>query len=57
MMNDFTTLTNKIIGELVTVQQTYDPLQVPKQTLDDITEWVGLIALAKTEQIKGLLNQ
>lgn len=56
-MTKFEELTNTVVGELVQVQQTYDPLQVPKKTLDDITEWVGLIALAKTEQIKGLLNQ
>ena len=53
--NKFTVQTNLVISELQTVTQTYDPLQVPQQTLKDITKWVGLVSQAQIERIRECL--
>lgn len=55
-MNDFTEQTNLIIGELSTVTQTYDPLQVPQQTIEDITKWLGIVAQAQIERLRGIID-
>ena len=55
-MNDFTEQTNLIIGELSTVTQTYDPLQVPQQTIEDITAWLGIVAQAQIERLRGIID-
>lgn len=56
MENNFTEQTNLIIGELSTVTQTYDPLQVPQQTLEDIARWVGMVSQAQIERLRGLID-
>ena len=56
MLNNFTEQTNLIIGELTTVTQTYDPLQVPQQTLEDIAKWVGMIGQAQIERLRGIID-
>ena len=56
MENNFTEQTNLIIGELSTVTQTYDPLQVPQQTLGDIARWVGMVSQAQIERLRGLID-
>ena len=55
-MNDFTQQTNLILSELTTVTQTYDPLEVPQQTIEDITAWLGLVAQAQIERLRGIID-
>ena len=55
-MNDFTVQTNLIIGELTAVTETYDPLQVPQQTLEDIAKWIGMVGQAQIERLRGLID-
>ena len=55
-MNDFTQQTNLILSELSTVTQTYDPLQVPQQTIEDITAWLGIVAQAQIERLRGIID-
>lgn len=56
MENNFTEQTNLIIGELSTVTQTYDPLQVPQQTLEDIARWVGMVSQAQIERLRDIIG-
>ena len=55
-MNDFTQQTNLILSELTTVTQTYDPLEVSQQTIEDITTWLGIVAQAQIERLRGIID-
>ena len=56
MVNNFIEQTNLIIGELTTVTQTYNPLEVPQQTLEDVRAWVGMVAQAQIERLRGIID-
>lgn len=55
-MNNFTEQTNLVISELTTVTQSYNPLDVPQQTLEDVTTWLGMVAQAQIERLRGIID-
>ena len=55
-MNDFTTQTNLVLSELTKVTEDYDPLKVSNQTIETVVSWVQLIALAKIERLRGVID-
>lgn len=55
-MNNFEELTNKIISDFTTITETYNPENVSRETLDNITAWVGLVAISKVDKIKEMIN-
>ena len=55
-MNDFTEQTNLILSELTKVTEDYDPLNVSKQTLESVVTWLQLIALAKIERLRDVID-
>lgn len=56
MPNNFTEQTNLVLSELTTVTQTYDPLEVPQQTIEDVTAWIGMVAQAQLERLRGIID-
>ena len=55
-MNDFTEQTNLVLSELTTVAEDYEPLNVSQKTIEDVIQWIQLIALAKIERLRGVID-
>ena len=56
MENNFKEQTDLVINELSIVAETYDPLLISQQTLEDIARWVGMVSQAQIERLRDIIG-